>query len=469
MKNLFKKLYTEEHPNFVFDPANYDKSVDCSMSFLPVKQKGMPRIVDIITCAAFSIIILGLTLWFVLLPDQEFSADENRYLQTAPEVSLKTITEGTFMREMASYYADQFPLRAEFIQLKVASEILLQRGQNKNVLFGSDGYLLQRFDVYDDIEGDMDDSFTKAEQLALLQSNLTGAAKLAGAIDIPMVFAAPPRKIDVMESVLPDFYPKGKYADWYTGLTEELLDQAIPENPKTPYIFDMTPFLYETLLVHNEEYIFYKTDHHWTARGAFHAYDILRDVLLQPNAPTISTMTEHYEVHTLSEEFYGTTWSKAGKRWVAPDTIELWTSKLQAEANSAANVDVVTEIEGKKTFYGLIDEEALGKKDKYAALIGGINPVSHIYYAEKGLDNPTFPQNAIYDKPHLLLICDSYGQALAPYLVDDFNLTIIDMRFYGKSVKKYIDENAVDMVLVLQNMESLTTQNNLIGLGLGLD
>ena len=46
---------------------------------------------DIITAAGLLITIYGLSIGTFLLPDKEFSEDENRYLQKKPEFSLEAL------------------------------------------------------------------------------------------------------------------------------------------------------------------------------------------------------------------------------------------------------------------------------------------------------------------------------------------------------------------------------------------
>ena len=55
----------------------------------------------------------------------------------------------------------------------------------------------------------------------------------------------------------------------------------------------------------------------------------------------------------------------------------------------------------------------------------------------------------------MLLLCDSYGDALAPFLARHFNLDIIDPRYYGGSVHELVKENKYTAVLVYFGMDTL--------------
>ena len=57
-----------------------------------------------------------------------------------------------------------------------------------------------------------------------------------------------------------------------------------------------------------------------------------------------------------------------------------------------------------------------------------------------------------------LILKDSYANCFAQFAVDDFEEThLIDMRFFRGTVKKYIEENAIDEVLVLYNIPNFAS------------
>ena len=70
--------------------------------------------------------------------------------------------------------------------------------------------------------------------------------------------------VPTASEVLADKLPK--FAQTYSQ--QKLLDQMKTNFPKGTFL-DVG----ETLKQHTEEYIYYKTDHHWTAQGAYYAYE----------------------------------------------------------------------------------------------------------------------------------------------------------------------------------------------------
>lgn len=61
---------------------------------------------------AICVILLGLSVGsFFFTPDRAFSENENRYLQTTPELTADNVLSGKFMTEVENYTSDQILLR----------------------------------------------------------------------------------------------------------------------------------------------------------------------------------------------------------------------------------------------------------------------------------------------------------------------------------------------------------------------
>ena len=68
--------------------------------------------------ALFCIFIGGVCLLSLLLPKQEFSPKENRYLQPTPTLSLEAVTHGKFMEQAEDWTADHTVGRDLWVSLK---------------------------------------------------------------------------------------------------------------------------------------------------------------------------------------------------------------------------------------------------------------------------------------------------------------------------------------------------------------
>ena len=105
---------------------------------------------------------------------------------------------------------------------------------------------------------------------------------------------------------------------------------------------------------------------------------------------------------------------------------------------------------------GFYDRSYLEKTDQYSSFISG----NHAYV--------TIEKNGGEDRPRMLLVKDSFGHSLAPFLAYHFDLEIIDLRYYKLSLMDLIREAGVSKVLAMYNMDSVTNSNSLQMLNLSL-
>ena len=69
------------------------------------------------------------------------------------------------------------------------------------------------------------------------------------------------------------------------------------------------------------ESVYLRTDHHWTTYGAYIAYtELMKSWGMEADILPMDA----FSVETV-ENFYGTTWSKSGYKFIAPETLEVWT------------------------------------------------------------------------------------------------------------------------------------------------
>lgn len=362
-------------------------------------------------------VFLGFTgLFFVLnlaVPDREFSQRENRYLQQSPEFSFKALFSGDFTRQFESYTTDQFVGRDGWTTLKARCELLTGKRENNGVYYCGDDTLIQRY---------------TAPPEGVIDENVSYLNALVENVDAPVYFALIPGAAEVQADKLPPNAPSDSQRD----VIERAYDQSRAEN------VDML----SPLSAHSGEYIFYRTDHHWTSLGAFYGYNALRETWGMDRRDI-----GVYQRQTVSDSFYGTVYSSSGFSWVRPDEIETFVpddgSAVITNYNSSQPVQTP-----------LYDQSFLSVKDKYAMFLGGNTPRLSVDTGHDG-------------KPSLLIIRDSYADSLLPFLLADFSrVDMLDLRYYKSSVAQYIDEGQFDMVLVLYSVANFTSDENLFMLGI---
>ena len=350
----------------------------------------------------------------LVLPDRQFSEQENRYLQMRPEFSFKSLFSGDYTSKFETYTTDQFTFRDEWITLKAASELALGKQENNDVHLCENGTLIEGF---------------KRPENSVLDSNMSALNTLVGNTDAKVYFALIPDKSDLYSSLLPKNVPNDR--------EKEVIDYCYGQSNAT------NVDIYSALSAHTDEYIFYRTDHHWTSLGAYYGLSALAESMGLP-CPALASYTDR---HVVSEEFYGTTWSSSGFSWVDPDTMEIF-------VNAPEGLKVTSYPQGSPVEGKLYDFSFLEKKDKYSMFMGGNCPMHVI---ETGNE----------DKPSLLILRDSYTDSLIPFLLDDFSeIHVLDLRYYRASLKAYIEQNDFDNVLVCYSVSNFCSDSNIFLLGM---
>ncbi len=94
----------------------------------------------------FIIILASVFILNIIIPDKNFSEEENRILQQKPEFSFSSYTEGRYEKKLENYTNDQFLLRNIFIKIKTASDLTLGKVKSNGVYKGKDSYLIEEIE-----------------------------------------------------------------------------------------------------------------------------------------------------------------------------------------------------------------------------------------------------------------------------------------------------------------------------------
>ena len=378
-----------------------------------------PTKVQIAVCVVFAALIFVFTALFIVLPDRDVSEQEGRALQKFPQFSLETLIGGDFTSQISDYFADQFPLRDTFVGVKGAVRIAALHGENNSVTLGKSGYIVENA-PYNDYN--------------TIDKNLYLINALNGNCQVPVTLAVAPRGADVLYSHLPSDYPRSEADKLYSHLSSSCTDAGID------YVDLRSPLL---ALDEAGEDIYFCTDHHWNALGAYYAYADIASAL-GVNALPI----ENIDFETASESFFGTTWRKAGMKWINPDKLSFprydgddkFTTRIYDSKGSE-----------QKSFGGFYDLSYLSSTDKYSAFIGGNNPLTVI------------KKDQSENRPALVVIKDSFSHSAAPYLAAHFDLYMVDLRYYHGSLCSLIEDSGAQQILILIGAQSLCDSTEALG------
>ena len=243
----------------------------------------------------FPIVLLFLAFLFcfsildALWPKREFSELENRKLMQPPKLTLAGVLskDDPWMAKYTEYTKDQFIFRDGWIDLKSRAEAMLLKTENNGIWFGKDNYLLPKF-------------LAVGERF---EKNLDAVECMAQRHPGKVSVMIAPSSSLVLSEKLPWQAPVADEDIYHDSIVERLSGQAA--------VYDLR----KTLRAHGDEYIFYRTDHHWTSEGAYLAYEQFA------GSKGLPLFDRSDADEKKVENFYGTSYSKARNYDVVPDTI----------------------------------------------------------------------------------------------------------------------------------------------------
>ena len=355
--------------------------------------------------------IVGFMIVMFVMPDKDFSEQENRVLSAAPTFSVEGLKTAELMKDLESYLTDQFPLRDGWISMKSYSERIIGKTENNGAFFCEDDTLIGKFNEPDK---------------KLIDNNIEAINSFVESTNLPVYFSLIPGAVSVWDEKLP--------------ANAQNCDQKVLIEKLYSRVNCDTVDNYKALDSHDDEYIYYRTDHHWTSLGAYYGYTAVADAL-----GLESVDISKYKKTTVSEDFYGTIYSSSGVRWVAPDTMDIYVSD---ENKKVENFVGENPTEG--TFYNY---DKLEIKDKYTFFFGGNAPLIKI-------------TSDCDSGKRLLVIRDSYSDSEIPYLTEHYSeIYMMDLRYYKFGVKSFLEKNEVDEVLINYSMANFSEDKNIVLLG----
>jgi len=344
-----------------------------------------------------SALLLAGALAILLFPAPRFSARENRLLEDKPTFTLDALKSGALATRLDHYATERFPARNGLRSLAALTELALGKREVNGVIFCRDRSLARHTEVKDAAYQKNLRALQK-----LLSKRATGQACHVGVI---------PRRIEGRAQVLPAHYKGTREQEIY-----RTLQVALPD-----------AHLFEGLTGEND---WFCTDHHLTASGAFSVYCALGEMLGYTPIPR-----EEFHAVTVSESFYGTSYAAAGIPTAPPDRITLLRHALDTELCLKRDGQAVS-------FRGVYDLEKACGNDGYAVFLGGNAAIVEITREEED------------SRPTLLIIKDSFGNAIIPFLAQHYRILAADPRYCDRKTLLALTETA-DTCLVLCGIQTL--------------
>lgn len=422
------------------------------------------------------------------------SVNEKRKLTEFPEFSAESFLSGEYFKGIDTWFADTFPFRDQLIACN--DKVVSLYGIRDTVIHGD----VVKGDEIPDVDVDIDDinktvaGETKPEENKTEYGSSTGSETEAETEGSTAAFETNPQttEADIKDSSgesaasageqigsvfiygdsAYDYYGfSQKYSEAYVNiandLAEKLQGKAVLYDVVVPTSIDITlddnvrkklssssqkdailymyskmsskvnkTYVYDILREHRHEYLYFRTDHHWTALGAYYTYTALaKQMGLVPNK---LDSFEKMEFSNFKGSFCTVTGSAALNN--NPDT-------LIAYKPMATNRIKYTDRNGNVVDYNVITDVTNWQPvNRYSAFIGGDNPYTEI-------NNPL-----LNDGSACLVVKESYGNAFVPFLVDHFeNVYVIDYRYYKGTVSELVEQKGIQTVIMINNVAATST------------
>lgn len=344
------------------------------------------KIKNIVVTLVFLFTIISLFLINVIKKDTDISIAERRKLATMPELTTKSLFDGTYFKKFDSYVTDQFIKRDTFRKIKIDIE-LSTKGEYNNLYLYDDYIVEEIFPLNTNSINNLTNKINYIKSTYLNNNS------------------------NVYYTIIPDknyFVNKGNLKLDYNKLQDIMKNNLTNLN----YIN-----IFDKLTLNN----YYKTDTHWKQEDLF---NVANTIANQMNFD----ITNNNIINTVTT-FKG---SYAGRLSITKDIDTIKTISNPSTLNSS-----VYNYETKK-YTKIYDYDKLKSLDKYDIYLSGASPIIDIV-------NPTSNSNK-----ELIVFRDSYGSSLIPLLIDGYKkITVIDIRYVSsKILNNYIKFNNQDVLFM---------------------
>lgn len=430
-----------------------------------------------IGCVLFiAVLLLGAFLGILIPLRPDISEVENRTLTEFPEFTLETFLNGEYFSDISTWYSDTFPLRDQ----------LITANQKITALYGIKG---DEQVVGADVQADEIPTEPSAVQPAVSQvqtsqtvSQVTPQTQVGnGEPTLPDSYKM---EEEVQNQIQKRLYVKNGAAYTIYGFdkaaadiyTQALSNAAAELSGQTNVYSILVPlnsgvmldettleslggsdqeqtidYYYNsytgvncvetirTLREHNSEYLYFRTDHHWTALGAYYAYRNFCQLKgLTPNELSSFETMEF-------TPFLGTYYTKLNK----PSDMEANPDTVTAYIPHGTNTMTYQDKDGKEYEWNVIrDVSQRSSGSGYATFIAGDNPMSVI-------QNPN-----INDGSSCLVLKESYGNSFVPFLVDHYQtIYIVDFRYAKVNVLDFVKEKQIKDLIVINNIGIINSES----------
>ena len=377
----------------------------------------MKKALKYLPAIIFLLFIYTMAILFFVLPKSNFSSAEKRYLAEKPKLTTESFFSGKFGEDFEKYLSDHTAGRQLWVGLSSYYNYALGNPLSNGIYHCKDGYLVNDPPVTDRYELNID----IIAEFKEFNPDLNVTTVLAPSTGYIVNDLLPNKHINYTDD---DLFAYAK--DTFDKFDVNFVD--IRDTLKNAH--------------KNGTQVYYRTDHHWTANGAYLAYCDLSDTLgYTANKKNDYKITSH-------PDFYGTTYSSSGFWFTKPDDIEIWESKNYTDFTVE-----ITEADKTETSDSMFYLNRLEENDKYPVYLDG----NHAYTV---ITNNKLKESGNNKK--LLVVKDSFAHTLVPFLADHYSeIVMIDLRYTKPPISAIMKTQGITDILFMYSIDNLATDVDL--------
>ena len=443
-----------------------------------IKQK--PKREEIIKIASFFITLyLGTVLAFIIPLRPTYSESEKRLLQEFPAFTFEAFYTGDYFDEITLWFSDTFPLRDGLTRVNSALKSLSGFSSVKihGDVEGGDDIPDLPLDVVATVTEETTTETTTAptttEEPTVTSPNIVettgdinetipadmniqslGAVLLAGNSAYEYYNfsnSLAPRYINAVNNIKNASHNKSNVYTLVVPTSIDIeLNDAIRKDinssdQKKALEYFNSSFknttavtgIYENLRNHRTEYLYFRTDHHWTALGAYYAYE--QFIYTKGVEPVSLNQYKVLSFDGFLGSFYAST-EQSPALAKTPDTVIAYEPFNEVSFK-------ITPKDGETFDWNVVaDATNYAPNMKYTAFIGADQPYSIIENLDKD------------DGETCLVIKDSFGNAFIPFLIPHYKtIHIVDPRYYDVTLSEFSNKKQIDDIIFISNIS--TTRN----------
>ena len=422
--------------------------------------------------AIITTVFLAFAVVFLTFPRSTVSELEKRELATFPEFSWQRLFDGSFTRDVSSWFSDSEPYRDRFMALS-----MMVKDHQRLILSDQDNVTFHAAEADGSSDPETATSTVEEEQaqdeggevnLAEYKNKVTAEANSkishAGIMVIGtgknvralMAYGGGPTMGNTYAQIANEYQKKlGNDVQVYCMVIPTAVEFYCPDKARkstksqratiTNIYQTLDPKvkavdIYTTLGQHAEESIYLRTDHHWAPLGAYYAAQKFAAVAGVPFRDL--THYEQHVVHDYVGSMYGFSKDISIKNapedfvYYIPKEVDYTTTYTIYDVNKDYQVTGEHKpIQGK--FFMHYND---GSGAAYSTFMGGDSKITCV-------------RTSTNNHRRVLILKDSFGNALPGYMFYSFEeVHVVDFRYFRKNIAAYIRDNHITDVLFANNV-----------------